>query len=118
MPGIACAATTTVVGPTLRQEVPVDHAHLTPPQVRARLFTPSSTPTGTGSSPGRSSPISSGRKIGGEAAATGSVSTGRQVRESLMMSAAVRLWGEVNPRFFEGTAVETAAAAVLAGRAT
>ena len=26
---------------------------------------------------------------------------------------AVRLWGEVNPRFFEGTAVEREAAAVL-----
>jgi hypothetical protein len=31
---------------------------------------------------------------------------------------AVRLWGEVNPRFFQGTAVEREAAAVLAASAS
>lgn len=64
------------------------------------------------------------RRIGGDAAAEGFLSVGRQVRQSLGMSVterrrrnAVRLWGAGNPAFFEGTSVAAEAAAVLAATA-
>ena len=77
----------------------MDHGHLTPRQIRARLTHPVIDADGHWLEYG---PVVSEqlRKIGGEAAATGFLSIGRQVREALTMSVADRQHRRISQEAF------------------
>lgn len=77
----------------------MDHGHLTPQQIRARLTHPVIDADGHWLEYG---PVVSDqlRKIGGEAAATGFLSIGRQVREALTMSVTDRQHRRISQEAF------------------